>query len=234
MKKAFTLAEVLITLGIIGVVAALTIPTVISNYRKTIILTQLKKNYSLAQSTMRYAESQYEAVRYWENFVPAYGDILCNDMDSFVKKFVEGIKVARIYDSNSIEQHTNMPFCGSDVSYDTLNYGFKTVASGSGDARQKTASVMLPDGACWLFYFKAENHSNSLVRLYIDVNGPGKQPNRQGIDLFQFIITPAGQIVPNSTDDCKNVWNDNGMGQGCASKIINDGWQIKKDYPWNW
>lgn len=34
MKKAFTLAEVLVTLGIIGVVVALTLPAVIANYRK--------------------------------------------------------------------------------------------------------------------------------------------------------------------------------------------------------
>ncbi len=42
-KAAFTLAEVLITLGIIGVVAALTIPTVITNYRKAHIATSLAK-----------------------------------------------------------------------------------------------------------------------------------------------------------------------------------------------
>ena len=41
---AFTLAEVLITLGIIGVVAALTIPTLISNHQKKVYVTQLKKS----------------------------------------------------------------------------------------------------------------------------------------------------------------------------------------------
>ena len=41
-KSAFTLAEVLITLGIIGVVAALTIPILISNYRKRQLETQIK------------------------------------------------------------------------------------------------------------------------------------------------------------------------------------------------
>lgn len=44
MKNAFTLAEVLITLGIIGVVAALTIPTLVNNYRKKQFETGLKKN----------------------------------------------------------------------------------------------------------------------------------------------------------------------------------------------
>ena len=48
MKKnlAFTLAEVLITLAIIGVVAALTIPTVVTNYKKKTYVTQLKKTYN--------------------------------------------------------------------------------------------------------------------------------------------------------------------------------------------
>jgi prepilin-type N-terminal cleavage/methylation domain-containing protein len=46
-KHAFTLAEVLITLGIIGVVAALTLPSLISNHRKNVTLTRLKKVYSV-------------------------------------------------------------------------------------------------------------------------------------------------------------------------------------------
>ena len=45
MKKGFTLAEVLITLGIIGVVAALTLPSLITNYRKKQTVAQLKKVY---------------------------------------------------------------------------------------------------------------------------------------------------------------------------------------------
>ena len=45
-KCAFTLAEVLITLGIIGVVAAMTLPTLVQNYKKTVYVNQLKKSYS--------------------------------------------------------------------------------------------------------------------------------------------------------------------------------------------
>ena len=39
--KAFTLAEVLITIGIIGIVAALTLPTLIGNYRKSAVENKL-------------------------------------------------------------------------------------------------------------------------------------------------------------------------------------------------
>ena len=44
--KAFTLAEVLITIGIIGIVAALTLPTLIGNYRKSVVENKLKSTYS--------------------------------------------------------------------------------------------------------------------------------------------------------------------------------------------
>src|SRR5574344_1269594 len=46
-KVAFTLAEVLITLGIIGVVAALTLPSLIENHNKKVWVTALQKNYSI-------------------------------------------------------------------------------------------------------------------------------------------------------------------------------------------
>ena len=51
-KKAFTLAEVLITLGIIGVVIALTIPTLIANYRKKLVENKLKQTYSILSNTL--------------------------------------------------------------------------------------------------------------------------------------------------------------------------------------
>lgn len=43
-RSGFTLAEVLITLGIIGVVAAMTMPVLISNYRESVIKNQFKKS----------------------------------------------------------------------------------------------------------------------------------------------------------------------------------------------
>ena len=47
IKKGFTLAEVLITLGIIGIVAAMTIPMLISKYQKRVIETTLKEDFSI-------------------------------------------------------------------------------------------------------------------------------------------------------------------------------------------
>lgn len=52
-KAAFTLAEVLITLGIIGVVAAMTIPTLISNYKTKEASVRLKKFYSMMNQAIQ-------------------------------------------------------------------------------------------------------------------------------------------------------------------------------------
>jgi len=45
LKKGFTLSEVLITLGIVGVVASMTIPAVIRKYRENTTVAQLQKQY---------------------------------------------------------------------------------------------------------------------------------------------------------------------------------------------
>lgn len=59
MKKAFTLAEVLITLGIIGVVAAMTIPTLIANTRSQQYRTKFKKTISTLSQAAKMSQAQY-------------------------------------------------------------------------------------------------------------------------------------------------------------------------------
>ena len=54
--KGFTLAEVLITLGIIGIVAAMTLPTVTGKYRKKVVETRLKRFYSVANAAVKASE----------------------------------------------------------------------------------------------------------------------------------------------------------------------------------
>ena len=70
MKKAFTMAEVLITLGIIAVVAAMTLPALIQKYNIQVTEVRLKKFYSIfnqaiLQSTLK--NGPYEGWNYWNN-----------------------------------------------------------------------------------------------------------------------------------------------------------------------
>lgn len=66
MKKAFTLAEVLITLAVVGVVAAMTIPTLISNYKKHTIETKLKRFYSTMNQAIKLSEIDNGSILNWE------------------------------------------------------------------------------------------------------------------------------------------------------------------------
>ena len=65
-RHAFTLAEVLITLGIIGVVAAMTMPTLIAKYQKKQTVTQLKKAYAELNKAVSYSEIENGDCKYWD------------------------------------------------------------------------------------------------------------------------------------------------------------------------
>lgn len=77
-NKGFTLAEVLITLGIIGVVAAITLPAIIQNYQKMVLKNQFKKSYAIAQNAWIKAEADmgYKPECYYWNKSP-YGSAKC-------------------------------------------------------------------------------------------------------------------------------------------------------------
>ena len=65
MKKAFTLAEVLITLGIIGVVAALTMPALIQKHQEQVAVNKLKKFYSTFSQAYLMAVNEYGTFDNW-------------------------------------------------------------------------------------------------------------------------------------------------------------------------
>ena len=91
MKKAFTLAEVLITLMIIGIVAALTIPSVISNYQQQEYKTGLKKAVSVLNDAIQTniasdGETPYET----------------SNIYTYIQKHMNVIKTLHSYSSNRI------------------------------------------------------------------------------------------------------------------------------------
>jgi prepilin-type N-terminal cleavage/methylation domain-containing protein len=66
MKKAFTLAEVLITLGIIGIVAVLTMPVLVANYQKKVIVTRMHKFYSAFNQALKLSEIDNGEISTWK------------------------------------------------------------------------------------------------------------------------------------------------------------------------
>lgn len=61
-NKAFTLSEVLITLGIIGIVAAMTLPALTAKYKKIVTATQLKKSYTTILQAFTMAQKDYGGI----------------------------------------------------------------------------------------------------------------------------------------------------------------------------
>lgn len=68
MKNGFTLSDVLITLGILGVIAAITLPSVINNYRKKALETGLLRFYSLMNQAFYMSSIENGPVNTWNYF----------------------------------------------------------------------------------------------------------------------------------------------------------------------
>lgn len=108
MKKAFTLAEVLITLGIIGVVAALTMPMLIGHFEKTTTTTKLKKFYSVMAQATDKAMSENGDWSTWDYSLSA--------KDFFNKYYASNLKVVKTMCKFS--NNRDFRECGNDSSFD--------------------------------------------------------------------------------------------------------------------
>ena len=83
-KCAFTLAEVLITLGVIGVVAALTLPSIVHNIQKVVLKNQFKRAYSNFYNAIKYVQVQNGAPYacfYWDK--RPYGGTECSEFNEY-------------------------------------------------------------------------------------------------------------------------------------------------------
>lgn len=86
--KAFTLAEVLITLVVIGVVAAITVPTITANHRKEETITRLKKIYSTLNQALLKAQADGNNWEYWADEASSYQDETSGTVEAFAKQYV--------------------------------------------------------------------------------------------------------------------------------------------------
>lgn len=224
-KTAFTLAEVLITLGIIGVVAAMTIPTLISSYQKKAIENQIKQTYSLLSQGIRLAVAE-EGVS-----VLTANDWQTNK-ESLAQFFQSYFKVAQSCDG-SYEKCFSSSFRfldGSSYSFSgyscDLSYILINGTSVCVDLSDPTdASFVIPAGT-------AQNPSPFAIRpvitFEIDVNGP-KPPNIFGYDMHGTLaVDEYGNLYVH---EYKKDGAMTATGWGAIGQIMKDGWKIKYDLP---
>lgn len=229
-RAAFTLAEVLITLGIIGVVAALTIPNVIAGYEKKATISQLQKVYSTLNQAFKNSEKDNGESIYWN-----VGSN--NSTDYFNRYWKPYFKILHVCkNEKQCGYSSNAPWYRANGRADIIHV----------IVRNWRESVIISDGTFISWFVSAGFDSNASGEdnvysqgqsslILVDLNG-GKKPNKFGRDVFYFVRVNGKGILPygyNDNDDTiKNDCSRNNFGYKCSAKIIKDGWEIKDDYPW--
>lgn len=173
MKKGFTLAEVLITLGIIGVIAALTIPNLVGNYNAKIATTQLKRVYNQAKNALAQASldgglgTKFSKSKYY------------SDNQAFFDKYFEF--------GGNCTRYTGWDHC--------LNY---TIYSPDGSKSVTPATIIgsdlgsVNDTVCVVTTAGSTICKRNNMFL-TDINGK-KEPNRIGQDVFWFGYSDEGKM----------------------------------------
>ena len=247
-RLGFTLAEVLITLGIIGVVAAITMPTLVSNHKKKVYVNQLKKTYSvLNQGFKKYMvnnsciDSIFDCNFKWNG----------ND-ENFVKPLKESFEILD-YESKSGYGKFSKDFANYKISESLNPVNYDTYYGDTSDY-----VFLLKDGTTIL---TTDNYIAN--QITVDINGKNR-PNIVGRDIFEFNLMDNGSVVPymslqhlklldklsgvpadqpNFTSLYEQVKEEgcgkygvnklpdnasgiSGFGSTCADRIIYEGWQM--------
>lgn len=218
---AFTLAEVLITLGIIGIVAAILLPNVVGMYKRKVYSNMLKKNFVEINHAFEQLESD------GIDFVTMLYD---GEYNKFIEEFFfpkfSGAKLfPEAYFGNSM--------CGgptSQAQYLWRGSNKQKVTSGAFSSTP-VKSVQTNSGACisiWEYWNKPY--------ITVDINGPQKKTNTIGMDVFMFYIDKNGFLRPHGygmqissiLNNCPDNPSDFGTGgHYCTARILLDNWEMK-------
>ena len=235
---AFTLAEVLITLGIIGVVAAMTMPALIQNYRKSVVENKLKSEYSLISNAIRMSEAKNGSSEDWAT---------CDEDNSFecTKSF---------FDTYLAPELKTVKICGNDNKEECWTEpvslsGKKGYLSPLIDNKGLTA--ILSNGTSLYMWAGGQNSEAAHLQIWFDIDGPTKGKGIIGADVFGTITffkareeIRAGTFMQGCAKllDVDNYKNDTEYGCSkdvdtpwagfyCGALIQQNGWKIPKDYP---
>lgn len=214
---AFTLAEVLITLGIIGIVAAMTIPTLMNNSQNSEFHAAWKKEYSVA--------SQIVSTMTANNEMP-YGS-----PNEFVNGFANSLSYIKQCANSATEGCWHADGQWYTLHGDTMTGGFYGTVNEPGFVLKDGSYLVLvlvnshyacnpPSLPAYIFALNPY-----IVFGYVDVNG-AKKPNKLGIDIFGFHVF-GNRILPSGADgtgfeatdfcDRTRAGNVNIFGIGCSN-----------------
>lgn len=233
-KKGFTLAEVLITLGIIGVVAAIATPALNSSVQKSKIGPMLKKFVSTMENA--------------NELILQDGDV--DTLSDAANSSAEYINRINKHVTGTIDKDSAGNIKGVN------SYG--TIASYSGTAATGTENYLvynLPKGDSIAVYAfggfptPVNGFKGHYANVFYDINGFANKPNVQGKDIFVFVVDNGGAVLPlggeaartmmndeagtynwNKSDACENGKKPGESSQLCTGAIAENGWKVMYKY----
>lgn len=234
-NDAFTLAETLIALVIVGITAALVLPPIIINYQKEQTIVKLKKNYSTVSNAINKSISENGPLDTWDYSL---------ERDVFAQKYILPYfnHYKKIANPVAKQRYVIKNKSGSTVTHSGVWNSYGTGISNWYD---------MPDGTSMGFGVSSY-YLFPRVIITVDLNGVAK-PNLAGRDVFYYAIsqrTPRKfgmynysfvnpnpkTFNPNSTSREDAISECNGAGgysgTSCGYIIMKDNWQISADYPW--
>ena len=228
MKKGFTLAEVLITLVIIGVIAAMTIPTLMNKTNEQETVTAVKKAYSVLGQA-------------YQKVIAENGEIIPSELGNSQAEAT--VKMGDMFAKHlSVAKNCGMSTTG-DCFADTAYKWFNGSNWGNVNVFTDRYKIRLNDGmamtvSAWnvgSVWGTSTSLKNGIGFIQIDVNGD-KSPNVVGKDVFTFYITKNG-VVPAGTLEETNIHTLSTCktyGGGCTAWVIAKGNMdyLRKDVSW--
>ena len=212
-KQGFTLAEVMITLGIIGIVAALTLSTLIKNTQNRELQVGLKKAYStLNQALLLYENENGSPFTINREIGAKNTELLKN---ALIKNIIMAKDCNKAY--GSAENNACIPPTKNENAMDTNLYKTFNKETNLISFYSGQEQFVMNDNMLVMLGYSYE--INPYIFIYIDVNGFNKKPNRFGFDLFLFELNTKGKLLPGGAEGTFWKWCQ------CCSKT--------NDYPMN-
>lgn len=208
------MAEVLITLGLIGIVAAMTLPSLVNNARNKQLEAALKKNYSVLSQALEMYQAETG-----ERFKPVEPVV---DTKKILMKYLNVIQDCGRGTGDA--DKACIPNFGDGDERNSKLYKNYNATNPVNLTIIDDGQFVVNDSALWLM-----NASGAYIT--IDVNGYNKNPNRSGHDLFMFEIDENGKLLPMGAKGtryadenlyCSLTARSGTNGYGCTFKALTD------------
>lgn len=248
--RGFTLAEVLITLGVIGVVAAMTIPGMITNYQKKQTAIEVKKAYTELNQILKMAIADHGDPSGWDYYSE-------NELPQWVQTYFEPyVKVTGAKACASNEECLGLPLpYPLSVKAGTVNtqvgqyavskmgspigYGFYRYGGNYEPVTRVKAYIRKPSGRKLAWQKKSYGYLGKDVFTFIfttaDTNPTFKPYGLKPLGSYGMSTDDRNVLLGTGWGGCNPKASGSGYfgpGDACAAVIMMDNWTISKDYPW--